>query len=113
LVYEQYDYYIHNGYSEQHWSTSKYSNRPQFGVFCTCFFAIRMKASPTIDEHCRDVLDFLNLWSDQNRQFSNQDQLSLPYTYQKTGMLPFPLPGGNISGNYEYNSLFVKLPHGA
>lgn len=112
----QFEEYLRKGYSNSFWKQSdlKYHHRPQYGVFCTCFFAVRMyenSSSLAVGSFDSDVIAFFDSWASHNRLYSSQDQLSLPFVMQNQTFYVLPLPGAGIYGNFQYNDLFVKLPH--
>jgi hypothetical protein len=110
----QYQDYLSEGYTAKYWELVKqqlnWTNRNEYGVFCTCFVAFRMKDKS--GQEISSVKEFLNLWHDHNRHYSTQDQISFPFVIQKLKENPFPLPNIHVYGSYELNSLFIKLPHG-
>jgi hypothetical protein len=110
----QYQDYLSQGYTDQYWELVKqelnWTDRNEYGVFCTCFVAFRMKGKS--GHEISSVKEFLNLWHDHNRHYSTQDQISFPFVIQKLKENPFPLPNLHVYGSYELNSLFIKLPHG-
>ena len=55
---------------------------------------------------------FLDQWHSQIRKFTTQDQVSFPFVIQQSGIHPYSLPQGDIHGNYDMDSFFVKLNHG-
>lgn len=116
-IVEQFDTYIRLGYNSLHWKNVKLLNdwmeRIDFGVFCTCFLAFNLNACENNEDFCGGrIIEMLNLWYEQNLIFSTQDQLSFPFVLQRLNLTPIPLPQSQIYGNYDLNSLFVKLPHG-
>jgi hypothetical protein len=124
----QYEYYLQNGYTDDYWKELIQTNqvngdsddatvissshhhhrhlRDQYGLWCTCFVAWNMKYQRN------EVIQFLTQWSNENRKFSTQDQISFPYVAQMEHIHPYSLPDDEIVGSYNYNSLFVKFIHG-
>jgi hypothetical protein len=80
--------------------------RKHYGVWCTCFVAFNMKMKKS------DVYRFLDLWHNQIRSYTTQDQVSFPFVIQQLDIHPYSLPQGDIYGNYDMNSFFIKLNHG-
>jgi hypothetical protein len=111
----QHTHYLQSGYTDDYWKlliqnhqvNGQYSSsREQYGLWCTCFVAWNMKFQK------KKVEQFLNSWSNENRKFSTQDQVSFPYVAQMEHIHPYSLPDDNIVGSYDFNTLFVKLYHG-
>ncbi len=115
-VSRQYEIYVNNyGYRNTYWKeylerksvetgSLDLLDRNQYGVWCTCFVAFNMKK--------KDTFSFLDLWHNQIRSFTTQDQVSFPFVVQQLGIHPYSLPQGEIYGNYDMNSFFIKLNHG-
>jgi hypothetical protein len=136
------DYQVKENYSEDYWlslfdfSSSSSSSQltegkkekpvvvvhEQYGMWCTCFIAFNMiKEIPNTDrtqsgkkDETKSINPFLDFWYEQNRIYSTEDQVSFPFTVQKLGIFPFPLPNEEyeIYGSYDYNNLYVKMDHG-
>lgn len=105
-IQEQYAAYLKNGYNQSHWPTKRAANRLQYGLWCTCFVAWDMHHSRT--------QEFLNTWYAEIRTYSTQDQVSFPYVSQSLRIYPHSLPDATaeIYGNFDFNSIFLKLDHG-
>lgn len=100
---QQYQHYVDDlGYRDGYWK--EVSDREHYGVWCTCFLAFNMRSTV--------VHTFLERWQQHTRNFTTQDQLSFPMVAQELGIHPYSLPDGHIEGNFPFNTLFVKLPHG-
>ena len=58
-------------------------------------------------------IDFLTAWSNENRKYSTQDQISYSYVIQQLDIPPFPFPSieNGVYGSYFGNNLFTKVPH--
>ena len=129
----QYEDYRSFGYSDEYWEPFKFQYllevngvrklrpRPEYGVWCTCFIAFKMKS--TIDSDA-DLISpyridkktelFLQTWYSHIKKYTTQDQISFPFVSQKLHIHPFSLPSeeDGIYGNLDFNSLYIKLEHG-
>lgn len=99
---KQYKNYIYDGYDEYLFKMIE-PNKPNFGVWLTCFIAFL-----NTDE---DVRDFLDLWYLQTLKYTTQDQISFSYVCQKTYLIPYTLPDENITGNSPSNKTMIYIKH--
>jgi hypothetical protein len=112
---KQYKEYLSYGYNSHKWNIVQ-PERPQYGVWVTCFIAYDMR-NPNITL-------FLDFWYFQTLHYSTQDQLGFSYAVYSTEIFPYSLPCWNcadcvddsriinITGDSSANTLFKKIPHG-
>lgn len=101
---KQYAAYLQSGYDEQYWQRLR-PDRPQYGVWITCFIAFDMIKSET--------RVFLQNWYLQTLMFSTQDQVGFSYAAQMSGVLPYSFPDRvNVNGTALLNTLYRKYEHG-
>lgn len=100
----QYEAYLWAGYDEYYWHRKR-PDRPQYGVWITCFIAYDM-TNP-------ESQLFLTNWYLQTLMFSTQDQVGFSFAAQMTGVLPYSLPDRlNVNGTALLNNLYRKQEHG-
>jgi hypothetical protein len=98
----QFRYYVADGYTNRYW-TSVQPYRKNRGVWITCFVAWNMR-----DIMTKVVLDH---WYVQTLRWSTEDQLGLPYTLQRLGMVPFALPSAQIPGDRPHSKTYFYRKH--
>jgi hypothetical protein len=100
----QYAAYVEAGYDEFYWHRKR-PDRPQYGVWITCFIAYDM-TNP-------ESQLFLTNWYLQTLMFSTQDQVGFSFAAQMSGVLPYSLPDReNVNGTALLNNLYRKQEHG-
>ncbi len=104
-IYAQYDAYIKDGFNDKDYWSSIDKNKPQLGLWVTCFVAFDNK-NTTITKN------FLDLWYQQTLQYTTQDQIGFPYVVQKLNMIPYTLPDSEIIGTSDRNNFYIKHDHG-
>ena len=77
----------------------------QTGVWITWFIVYNMLRHEETNK-------FLDLWWQQNVQYTTEDQISFPFVAYSLQILPYTLPQGSISGVFEANDMYVKHGYG-
>lgn len=76
----------------------------EVGLWITCFVSFDMR-----NPSCRK---FLDMWYEQNRVHTTQDQIGFPYVCWKLGVMPYTLPDGVIHGKgTSRTDFYVKHSH--
>ena len=102
-VIAHYKHYIDNHYDDSKWSQIV-PNRPNYGLFVTCFVAFNMKK--------QEIINFLDEWYLQTLTFTTQDQISFPYVLQKKNIIPYTVNMEHDRASFNYNIYFKKHCHG-
>lgn len=112
-VYEQYKYYLSQGYKESYWKdrskhnlTYRNNDYTHYGVWLTCLVAWDMRKPMT--------KKFLDAWYIENLNQTTQDQVSFPYVAQKLGVEPYTYPDKNTPGSscHQKSFWYIKNGHG-
>lgn len=97
--------FIHNENYTDKYIQSYFPNKPNAGVYITCFVAFR-------NNH-PSITSFLNHWMYQTYQWTTQDQVSFTFSlfYQKLAGNLISLPDNGIEGSNPHNRTMLYNKH--
>jgi hypothetical protein len=100
----QYVSYLNDGYNDHNYWSMVRPDRPQYGLWITCFLGYDMRQPIT--------RRFLDDWYNETLKYTTYDQISFSFVAQMLRVDPYSLPDTAISGSARHNSLYRKRPHG-